>query len=96
MTALAQAAGRVNRHGYRDQGVLHVVVPAEGGSPPGEYDIGRKGALDLLRSGADPLDPADLSVYFDRFLAATRSMLDQESIQQGELHNFANVAERYR
>lgn len=55
MTAIAQVAGRVNRHGLRTEGVLHVIDPSEGGSPPDEYRIGCNVTRDLLRNGVDPL-----------------------------------------
>jgi len=97
MTAIAQVAGRVNRHGFRPEGVLYVVDPADGGTPPDEYRIGCNVTRDLLRMGVDPLNANSMATYFERFLDATRSLLDKEHIQrEREMHNFENVAERYR
>ena len=97
LPALAQVAGRVNRHGLRERAKLVVVDPVEGHTPPGEYTIGTAIARDLLRSGMDALDPVALDIYYDRLVNATKSQLDALGIQrERESFNFKTVAERYR
>jgi CRISPR-associated endonuclease/helicase Cas3 len=97
MPAIAQVAGRVNRHGLRTRGTLIVLDPAEGHLPPHEYQIGTGIARQLLRDGADPLDPATIDAYYDRLIAATADKLDLLRIQQErELFHFATVSRKYR
>jgi CRISPR-associated endonuclease/helicase Cas3 len=97
LPALAQVAGRVNRHGLRARAKLVVVDPLEGHTPPGEYRIGTGIARDLLKSGMDALDPGVLDIYYDRLVNATKSQLDALGIQrERESFNFKTVAERYR
>jgi CRISPR-associated endonuclease/helicase Cas3 len=97
LPAIAQVAGRVNRHGLRRRGKLVVVDPESGHVPPGEYMIGTQISRQLLRSGADPLAPETLEKYWDRLIHATSDKLDKLQIQHERvLLNFATVAERYR
>jgi CRISPR-associated endonuclease/helicase Cas3 len=97
LPAMVQAAGRVNRGGRYDDALLHLYQPADGHVPPAEYEIGLNVALDLLRHGADPLDPGTLERYYDRFLDAIASLLDAERIQaERALLNFETVGERFR
>lgn len=97
LPAIAQVAGRVNRHGLGERGKLVVLDPVDGKVPPAEYDIGTQISRELLRSGADPLAMETLETYYDRLIQATSDKLDELHIQrERELLNFATVAERYR
>lgn len=97
MPAIAQVAGRVNRHGLRSRSTLIVLDPAEGHLPPHEYQIGTGITRQLLHDGIDPLDPAGIDAYYDRLIAATADKLDLHRIQdERELFNFATVSRRYR
>jgi CRISPR-associated endonuclease/helicase Cas3 len=95
--SIAQVAGRINRHGLRKTGRLLVVELVDGKTPPDEYRLGTTIAADLLRAERDPLDPATLEEYYDRFLDAARAKLDLHGIQDARLHrNFPKVSEAYR
>jgi CRISPR-associated endonuclease/helicase Cas3 len=97
LPAVAQVAGRVNRHGLRDRGKLVVLYPEDGKVPPDEYKIGTQITRDLMRSGADPLAAETLEIYYDKLIHATSDKLDNLHIQrERELLNFRTVAERYR
>jgi CRISPR-associated endonuclease/helicase Cas3 len=97
LPAIAQVAGRVNRHGFDEHGRLVVLDPDEGHVPPDEYSIGAQISRELLRSGANPLSPETLERYYDRLIYATNDKWDKLQIQrERELLNFATVAEKYR
>jgi CRISPR-associated endonuclease/helicase Cas3 len=66
LPAIAQVAGRVNRHGLNKRGTLVLIDPADGHVPPDEYKIGTQISRELMRAGADPLAPATLEKYYDR------------------------------
>ena len=95
--AIAQVAGRVNRHGLRDRGTLVLIDPAEGHVPPEEYALGTAIGRQLLRAGADPLNPDTIAVYYDRLLHAAADKLDKRDIQRDRAAlNFQTVARNYR
>lgn len=97
LPAIVQVAGRVNRHGVGKRGKLIVLDPADGRVPPEEYKLGTHISRELLRTGANPLAPETLEMYYDRLVRATSDKWDQFEIQrERELLNFANVAEKYR
>jgi CRISPR-associated endonuclease/helicase Cas3 len=95
--SIAQVAGRVNRHGLRDRGTLVLIDPAEGHVPPEEYALGTAIGRQLLRAGADPLDPDTIAVYYDRLLHAANDKLDKRGIQRDRAaRKFKTVARNYR
>lgn len=97
LPAVAQVAGRVNRHGLRAMGRLVLVDPREGRTPPDEYAIGTQITRDLLRQGADPLEPSTLDRYWSRFVDACASTVDKYDIQRRrEFLDFPTVADRYQ
>lgn len=97
LPAIAQVAGRVNRHGLGERGKLVVLDPKEGSVPPDEYKIGTQICRELMRAGANPLATQSLATYYNRLIRATGDKLDKLQIQrERELLNFATVAERYR
>jgi CRISPR-associated endonuclease/helicase Cas3 len=95
--AVAQVAGRVNRHGLRDRGTLVLIDPAEGHVPPEEYALGTAIGRQLLRAGAEPLDPDTIAVYYERLLHAASDKLDTRGIQRDRAAlKFKTVARNYR
>jgi len=97
ITAIAQVAGRVNRHGIRDSGTLVLIDPADGHVPPEEYALGTDIARQLLRAGANPLDPDTIAVYYNRLLNAASDKLDKRDIQRDRaLLRFKTVARNYQ
>jgi len=97
LPAIAQVAGRVNRHGLRQRGILVVVDPSEGSVPPREYKIGTEITRELLRAGRDPFALETLETYYDRMIHATRDKLDTKGIQrERECLNYETVAKNYR
>ncbi len=63
--SIVQAAGRCNRRGLRDKGIVHVFQPAESKIPPGLYGTATS-QTDLLRriGRAIPADPDSFADYF--------------------------------
>jgi CRISPR-associated endonuclease/helicase Cas3 len=97
LPAIAQVAGRVNRHGLGERGKLVVLDPKEGSVPPDEYKIGTQICRELMHAGANPLATQSLETYYDRLIHATSDKLDKLQIQrERELLNFTTVAEHYR
>ncbi len=95
--AIAQVAGRVNRHGLRERGTLVLIDPAQGHVPPEEYALGTAIGRQLLRAGADPLDPDTIAVYYDRLLHAADDKRDMHGIQRDRAAlKFKTVAGNYR
>ena len=97
LDSIAQAAGRCNRNGKLETGVLGVFVPEDAGSPPGVY----KQATDLTASllnraeclSIDHLD--DFEAYF-RGLYSIASVEDRELREAIEARHFPLVRKHYR
>lgn len=94
---IVQAAGRCNREGKPQKGVVVIFVPAAGGSPRGPYRVGmEKAALLLAQHGPGALhDPSLLRQYFHELYATVNP--DAHGIQPlREDLNYPEVANRYR
>jgi CRISPR-associated endonuclease/helicase Cas3 len=97
LDSIIQAAGRCNREGERDTGLVTVFEPAEGGTPPGAYRTGRDIARQLFQHtpSLDLHDPEWPRRYFERLYDSRN--LDAEDVQQLRAEfQFSTVAERYR
>jgi len=95
LTSIAQVAGRVNRHGTRPDGVLHVFAPTNGTTPPGDYRIATDLTRQLIERGIDPLHP-DAVAEFYRLFAATRGITDDRQINRSRASlDFETVAEKF-
>lgn len=102
LEAIAQAAGRCNRHGLRSEpGTFIVFRPEEQGYPSAAYEQGMATTEILLAArGADGLDLENPETFREYY----RTLYDLTKIDQGatELNDalirchFADVAERYR
>ena len=97
LDAIAQAAGRCNRHGKLETGVLRVFRPEDEGYPKGVY----KQATDLtaiLLGRADGLsidDPAAFDTYF-RSLYGIASLEDRPLLEAVQARHFPDVREHYQ
>jgi CRISPR/Cas system-associated endonuclease/helicase Cas3 len=97
LDSIAQAAGRCNRNGKLEVGVLRVFVPEDAGYPPGVY--GQAASLTAaLLNGAEGLsidDPAGFDRYF-RSLYSITSLEDPELRKAVQTRHFPLVRKHYR
>lgn len=80
--SIIQAAGRCNREGTLDAGMVHVVVLEDGGSPPGAYQAGRSLTASRLSSW-DFDDPFVTTRYFNHLLNS-RVDTDENQVLEAE------------
>ncbi|MGQ9635878.1 MAG: CRISPR-associated helicase Cas3', partial [Bryobacteraceae bacterium] len=96
LDAIAQAAGRCNRHGKRPAGEVHIFFPEEDAYPPGGYKQAAEATRALLRSGRVDLDdPATFERYF-RDLYQLRDLNAEPVVQSIRQCDFRATAEAYR
>lgn len=107
LEAIAQAAGRCNRNGRLDEGLVHVFLPVDdkGLYPPGDYGRGASAALTLLRMrGPERMDlqSAPLFREYYRYLydlagttAGNRGKTG-ELRKAMELRDFERIADLFR
>lgn len=97
LDAIAQAAGRCNRNGKLEVGVLRVFRPEDADYPPGVYK--QAAALtDALLNGEEGLsidDPAGFEKYF-RTLYAITSLEDRDLLEAIQTKHFPLVRKHYR
>jgi len=81
MDRIVQAAGRCNREGKLDEGIVRIFEPADGGAPRGPYrhGIGLSRQLLMDPDGGSPGDPANLERYFAQLF--DEQNLDAKDIQ---------------
>jgi len=96
-TSIAQAAGRVNRHGRTPSARL-IVVDLDGGRcPPDEYLVGQRITRNLLNDGVDLLSPSGTDRYFRLLFDAAQSKLSAlDIIERCEHGDYPAVADAYR
>jgi CRISPR-associated endonuclease/helicase Cas3 len=82
--SIIQAAGRCNREGKLDAGMVHIVVLKDGGSPLGAYKTGRSLTIEHLSSW-DFHDPFVTTQYFNRLFNGTTNT-DENEVLKAE-HN---------
>uniref|UniRef100_A0A7C3HG05 CRISPR-associated endonuclease Cas3 n=1 Tax=Meiothermus ruber TaxID=277 RepID=A0A7C3HG05_MEIRU len=95
LEAIAQTAGRINRHGLRPQGRLVVFLPEEEAYPDRAY--GRAAALTrtLQAEGPLTLEPATFRRYYQS-LYALQQVSNPEIEALIQTQNYAELARRYR
>jgi hypothetical protein len=97
LDAIAQAAGRCNRNGKLEAGVLRVFRPEDAGYPPGVYKQAA-GLTDALLNGEEGLsidDPAGFEKYF-RTLYSIASLEDRDLLEAIQTRHFPLVRKHYR
>jgi CRISPR-associated helicase Cas3/CRISPR-associated endonuclease Cas3-HD len=97
LDAIAQAAGRCNRNGKLEVGVLRVFRPEDAGYPPGVYQQAA-GLTDALLNGEEGLsidDPAGFEKYF-RTLYSITSLEDRDLLEAIQTRHFPLVRKHYR
>lgn len=72
LDAIAQAAGRCNRNGLQDEGLVRVFLPEDDGKPlypPGGYGQGASATLSLLRQrGSEGMDIQSTALFREYYL----------------------------
>ncbi|MBI2567909.1 MAG: DEAD/DEAH box helicase family protein [Candidatus Schekmanbacteria bacterium] len=106
LEAVAQAAGRANRHGRRAGGRLRVFIPAldspgERAYPDGAYEQAASVTRILFRergaAGMDISDPTLLRRYYEQLYGVSRPEHQKKTLIEAiEAQCYAEVAERYR
>jgi CRISPR-associated endonuclease/helicase Cas3 len=104
LEAIAQAAGRCNRKGELDQGVVTVFLPEDEGYPLGGYRQATDTTKSILRQlGADRVDLTDPGLfrayytqYYELTGAPTESARLEALMSDAEGRSFIGVAEKYR
>lgn len=78
LDSIAQAAGRCNRHGYRDCGVVHVVNPREDNTRMlPDIEQGKAVAQRVMDEGFDDLlSPAAMARYFEYYFYQRAGEMD--------------------
>jgi CRISPR-associated helicase Cas3/CRISPR-associated endonuclease Cas3-HD len=97
LDAIAQAAGRCNRNGKLEAGVLRVFRPEDAGYPPGVYEQAA-GLTEALLNGEEGLsidDPAGFEKYF-RTLYSIAKLEDRELLDAIQARHFPDVRKHYR
>ncbi|WP_051935489.1 CRISPR-associated endonuclease Cas3'' [Deinococcus sp. YIM 77859] len=98
LDALAQAAGRCNRHGRRPHGTLHVFLPQDARYPTPAYQRAALLTLSLVREAGGELDlddPATFRRFYERLWPYTSP--DREELRAAVLRqDYPAVAQLYR
>lgn len=95
LEAIAQTAGRVNRHGLRREGRLVVFLPEDEGYPDRAYAQAAKLTLALQAEGGLELTPATFRRYYQS-LYGIQQVSDPEIEGLIKTQNYAELARRYR
>lgn len=97
LEAIAQAAGRCNRNGRAETGILTVFRPEDEGYPPGVYRQAADLTLTLLNrdQGLSIDDPAVFEQYF-RSLYGIASLEDRPLLEAVRGRHFPDVRKHYR
>jgi len=95
LEAIAQTAGRVNRHGLRREGRLVVFLPEDEGYPDRAYAQAAKLTLALQAEGGLELTPATFRRYYQS-LYRIQQVSDPEIEGLIKTQNYAELARRYR
>ncbi|GEM83389.1 CRISPR-associated endonuclease Cas3'' [Meiothermus hypogaeus] len=95
LEAIAQTAGRVNRHGLRREGRLVVFLPEDEGYPDKAYAQAAQLTRALLAEGELTLEPTTFRRYYQS-LYGLQSVSDPKIEQFIKTQNYAELARRYR
>lgn len=93
LDAVAQAAGRCNRNGLQEEGLVRVFLPEDDGKPlypPGGYDQGASATLTLLRQhGPEGMDIQSTDLFREYYLL----LYDLRGITEGDRGKARKLAE---
>ncbi len=95
LEAIAQTAGRVNRHGLHKEGRLVVFLPEDEGYPDKAYEKAAKLTRALQAEGPLELTPATFRRYYQS-LYSLQAVSDPEIERCILTQNYAELARRYR
>lgn len=80
LDSLAQAAGRCNREGHLEYGMVYSFRPEKHGLPKGWLSKTAEIASMVMRGGQDPLDLEVIKKYFEALYGIEGANLDKEQI----------------
>lgn len=95
LEAIAQTAGRINRHGLHPEGRLVVFVPEDEAYPDPAYAQAAKLTRALRAEGELELTPATFRRYYQS-LYSLQNVSDEELENLLKTQNYAELARRYR
>jgi len=96
LEAIAQTAGRINRHGLRPEGRLVVFLPEDEGYPDRAYAQAAQLTKTLQAEGGLELDQPQTVQRYYQSLYALRDVTDPEIERCIQTQNYAELAQHYR
>lgn len=101
--SIVQSAGRCNREGKLQKGIVNIFIPEKHGMPPGWISRTAEVAKMILQDFKDPLSLEAIEKYFNTLYTVEESRLDKENILADMRENekrlefpFAEVSNKFK